>query len=33
MNSKNKLKFVAAVAGLFLVPFLILSKHFVYNEG
>lgn len=33
MNGKNNIKFVAAVAGLFLVPFLILSKHFVYSEG
>ncbi|HNW43513.1 MAG TPA: cache domain-containing protein [Elusimicrobiales bacterium] len=29
MNAKNKYKFVAAVTGLFLVPFLLLSRHFV----
>lgn len=33
MNGNNKYKFVAAVAGLFLLPFLILSRHFIYGEG
>lgn len=32
MNGNNKYKFVAAAAGLFLVPFLILSKHFISGE-
>ncbi len=31
MNSKNKYKFVTAVAALFLLPFLILSRHFIYS--
>lgn len=33
MNDKNKYKFMAAVAGLFLVPFLILSYHFISGEA
>lgn len=33
MTAKNKYLFISAVAGLFLVPFLILSRHFVYGEG
>lgn len=32
MNGNNKYKFAAAVAGLFLVPFLLLSRHFIYGE-
>ena len=32
MNGNNKYKFSAAVAGLFLVPFLLLSRHFIYGE-
>jgi hypothetical protein len=32
MNGNNKYKFVAAAAGLFLVPFLILSGHFISGE-
>ncbi|MBI5744983.1 MAG: cache domain-containing protein, partial [Elusimicrobia bacterium] len=32
MEGRNKYKFIAAVTALFLVPFLILSKHFVYGE-
>ncbi|MCM2266146.1 MAG: cache domain-containing protein [Elusimicrobiales bacterium] len=32
MNGRNKYKFIAAVAALFLVPFLILSRHFIYGE-
>lgn len=33
MTGNNKYKFMAAVIGLFLVPFLILSRHFIYGEG
>jgi len=33
MNENNKYKFVATVTALFLVPFLILSRHFIYGEG
>lgn len=29
----NKYKFIAAVIGLFLLPFLLLSRHFMYGEG
>ncbi len=32
MSGTNKYKFIAAVTGLFLVPFLILSRHFLYGE-
>lgn len=30
---KNKYKFIAAVTALFLVPFLILSRHFIYGAA
>lgn len=33
MNTKNKYKFIAVVAALFLVPFLILSRHFIYGSA
>lgn len=33
MKENNKYKFMAAVTGLFLVPFLILSSHFIYGES
>ncbi|MDD2804867.1 MAG: cache domain-containing protein [Elusimicrobiales bacterium] len=33
MNGLSKYKFTAAVAGLFLLPFLLLSRHFIYGEG
>ncbi|MDO8804478.1 MAG: hypothetical protein Q7R35_08600 [Elusimicrobiota bacterium] len=33
MTGNNKYKFMAAVTGLFLVPFLLLSRHFIYGEG
>jgi len=33
MNGKNKYKFMAAVTGLFLLPFLILSRHFIFGEA
>ncbi|HAT71900.1 MAG TPA: hypothetical protein DCS63_03695 [Elusimicrobia bacterium] len=33
MNGNNKYKFVAAVTGLFLLPFLILSRHFIYGAA
>lgn len=33
MIEKNKYKFVAAVTFLFLVPFLVLSRHFIYGAG
>lgn len=33
MNPKNKYKFMAAVTGLFLAPFLILSMHFIRGEA
>jgi hypothetical protein len=33
MNWNNKYKFSAAVAGLFLVPFLLISRHFIYGES
>jgi len=33
MTGNNKYKFIAAVIGLFLVPFLILSRHFIYGEA
>ncbi len=29
----NRYKFVAAVIGMFLLPFLLLSRHFIYGEG
>jgi hypothetical protein len=32
MTGNNKYKFIAAVIGLFLLPFLILSRHFIYGE-
>jgi len=32
MNGENKYKFIAAVTALFLIPFLILSRHFIYGE-
>ncbi len=33
MNGNNKYKFVTAVVALFLVPFMILSRHFIYGAG
>ncbi|OGS22980.1 MAG: hypothetical protein A3J70_02715 [Elusimicrobia bacterium RIFCSPHIGHO2_02_FULL_61_10] len=33
MTENNKYKFMAAVTGLFLVPFLVLSNHFISGEG
>ena len=33
MNPNNKYKFTFAVTGLFLVPFLILSMHFIHGEA
>jgi hypothetical protein len=33
MNGTNKYKFMAAVAALFLTPFLLLSRHFMYGEN
>lgn len=33
MAENNKYKFMAAVIGLFLIPFLILSSHFIYGES
>ncbi|MHB0996334.1 MAG: cache domain-containing protein [Elusimicrobiales bacterium] len=33
MDEKNKYKFMAAVAGLFLLPFLLLSRHFIYGAA
>ena len=33
MTENNKYKFTAAVMALFLVPFLILSAHFIYGES
>ena len=33
MTRSNKYKFIGAVIGLFLVPFLILSRHFIYGES
>lgn len=32
MNGNNKYKFIAALTALFLIPFLILSRHFIYGE-
>lgn len=32
MAGNKEIKFVAAVSGLFLVPFLLLSRHFIYGE-
>lgn len=33
MTDNNKYKFMAAVTGLFLIPFLMLSNHFISGEG
>ena len=33
MTINNRYKFIAAVIGLFLVPFLLLSRHFIYGES
>lgn len=33
MTGNNKYKFMAAVTGLFLLPFLLLSRHFIYGES
>lgn len=33
MAEKNKYKFIAAVTALFLIPFLILSRHFIYGAA
>lgn len=33
MSGKNKYKFIAAVTALFLIPFLILSRHFIYGAA
>lgn len=33
MTENNKYKFMAAVTGLFLIPFLVLSNHFISGEG
>lgn len=33
MNENNKYKFIATVTALFLVPFLILSRHFIYGAA
>lgn len=33
MNGKNKYKFIAAVTVLFLTPYLLLSRHFIYGEN
>lgn len=33
MEEKNKYKFMAAVTALFLVPFLLLSRHFIYGAA
>lgn len=33
MTGNNKYKFIAAVIGLFLIPFLVLSNHFISGEG
>jgi len=33
MNGNNKYKFIAAATGLFLLPFLILSGHFISGEA
>lgn len=33
MTDNNKYKFTAAVIGLFLIPFLMLSNHFISGEG
>ncbi len=33
MAGKNKYKFIAAVTALFLIPFLILSRHFIYGAA
>lgn len=33
MSANNKYKFIAAVTGLFLLPFLILSRHFIYGAA
>jgi len=33
MSGNNKYKFMAAVTALFLVPFLILSRHFIYGAA
>jgi hypothetical protein len=33
MSANNKYKFIAAVTALFLIPFLILSRHFIYGAA
>jgi len=33
MEGKNKYKFIAVVTAMFLVPFLILSRHFIYGAA
>lgn len=33
MEEKNKYKFMAAVTALFLLPFLLLSRHFIYGAA
>lgn len=33
MTIDNKYKFMGAVIGIFLVPFLLLSRHFIYGES
>ena len=33
MSVNNKYKFIAAVTALFLIPFLILSRHFIYGAS